>query len=251
MIASPLADPDALPRLLTWVIMAIGAVAAARRTRSGPARTRPVRAGLAGAVAAAGLAVAMALLTVGAERAAGALRRSLRVVLALGVVGGALVALPAPAGAASADPRPTVPSVRPCAPGAEDRDYSVAAITLDVPFNRWGRRLGPAHNRRLRPRPLVLRANAGECVKAPMPYAIGGFALDLGDAGRLAPHAAILPGRELPPGTTLSGALTFDVPEAARTAVLTFERTGATVLTIPADGPAAAHQGHDGPATSR
>lgn len=70
------------------------------------------------------------------------------------------------------------------------RSYDVVAINVHIPYNRWGDldRNGmmyalagdesayrnwatpldsstPEHNRRLRPRPLVLRANAGDCVK--------------------------------------------------------------------------------------
>lgn len=78
-----------------------------------------------------------------------------------------------------------------CGPGAPtQRQYDVAAINVHIPYNRWGDidldgmmyalrdditayknwaapldASNPAGNRRLRPRPLVLRANAGECVK--------------------------------------------------------------------------------------
>lgn len=80
-----------------------------------------------------------------------------------------------------------------CSPQSYDRSYSVEATNVEIPFNRWGdldpdgqvyvlsgdkeatknwhRPLAanaaddPAENRRLRPRPLVLRANAGECIK--------------------------------------------------------------------------------------
>ncbi|AHY46489.1 Hypothetical Protein RradSPS_1206 [Rubrobacter radiotolerans] len=80
-----------------------------------------------------------------------------------------------------------------CDASSYDRSYAVAAINVDIPFNRWGdvdpdgqvyvlqddklamqnwsRPLAanpendPAGNRRLRPRPLVIRANAGECVR--------------------------------------------------------------------------------------
>lgn len=74
-----------------------------------------------------------------------------------------------------------------CSAATADRDYDVAAINVHVPYNRWGqgnqtgmvyalqgdkeairswhRPLGATgSNRRLRPRPLVLRANEGECV---------------------------------------------------------------------------------------
>lgn len=80
-----------------------------------------------------------------------------------------------------------------CAAGSADRSYDVVAINVTIPFNRWGQTDpngqifalkgdaaaiknwskplaadpadDPAGNRRLRPRPLVLRANAGECVE--------------------------------------------------------------------------------------
>lgn len=79
-----------------------------------------------------------------------------------------------------------------CSPASADREYDVAAISVAIPYNRfgdvdphgmvyvleqdraamenWARPLAddpaadPARNRRLRPRPLVLRANEGECV---------------------------------------------------------------------------------------
>ncbi|HEU4793008.1 MAG TPA: multicopper oxidase domain-containing protein, partial [Nitrolancea sp.] len=80
-----------------------------------------------------------------------------------------------------------------CAAGSANRSYDVVAINVTIPFNRWGQTdpngqifalkgdaeaiknwskplaadlaQDPAGNRRLRPRPLVLRANAGECVE--------------------------------------------------------------------------------------
>ena len=103
-----------------------------------------------------------------------------------------------PAGAASA--APAAPSGL-CGPSSTaDRHYDVVAASIDIPFNRWGDHnengqvfvlasdeaamvnwyvplgrdgsgnpdpnLDPAGagNRRLRPRPLILRANAGECI---------------------------------------------------------------------------------------
>lgn len=99
--------------------------------------------------------------------------------------GGDFFAKPAEAQAA--------PTARQCDAGSYDRSYDVAAIDVTIPFNRWGDidpdgqayvlqgdkqavknwstplaadpAQDPAGNRRLRPRPLVLRANAGECVK--------------------------------------------------------------------------------------
>ncbi|QIN79373.1 hypothetical protein GBA65_13585 [Rubrobacter marinus] len=80
-----------------------------------------------------------------------------------------------------------------CNAGSANRSYDVAAVNVEIPFNRWGD-LDPdgqvyvlqgdkeavknwhkplaaeasqdsAENRRLRPRPLILRANVGECVE--------------------------------------------------------------------------------------
>ena len=102
---------------------------------------------------------------------------------------GALVVVPTTTAAAAVAPS----TVAPCGAGQEQRTYNISAATVDVPFNRWGDTLksarifamdqdlpatrnwwrplnadpalDPAKNRRLRPRPLVLRANEGECVK--------------------------------------------------------------------------------------
>ena len=80
-----------------------------------------------------------------------------------------------------------------CSAASYDRSYDVAAVNVRIPFNRWGNvdphgqmyvlqgdkaavknwstplaedpSQDPAGNRRLRPRPLVIRANVGECVK--------------------------------------------------------------------------------------
>ncbi len=80
-----------------------------------------------------------------------------------------------------------------CSAATYDRSYEVAAISVEIPYNRWGNSdpdgqvfvlqgdkeavknwfrplaADPANdsagNRRLRPRPLVLRANVGECLK--------------------------------------------------------------------------------------
>ncbi|MBI3979136.1 MAG: chitobiase/beta-hexosaminidase C-terminal domain-containing protein [Chloroflexi bacterium] len=93
-----------------------------------------------------------------------------------------------PDGPAQPAPAAVVPA--PCTAATVNRSYEVEAISVDVPFNRWGDHnpngqiyvlsgdkaavqnwwvpLGdPASpgSRRVRPRPLVLRANEGECVE--------------------------------------------------------------------------------------
>ncbi len=108
--------------------------------------------------------------------------------LCAAVVGAGVVV---PSAAASAAVEPS--TVAPCEAGQQQRSYAISAATVDVPFNRWGDTLksarifalnqdvqairnwsrplaadaatDPAKNRRLRPRPLVLRANEGECVQ--------------------------------------------------------------------------------------
>lgn len=110
--------------------------------------------------------------------------------LALGVV---IVGGPAMIGGVFTSPVQAQTAPPSCSAASYDRSYDVAAINADLPFNRWGdvdpdgqiyvlqqdkeatknwsRPLAanpandPAGNRRLRPRPLVIRANAGECVK--------------------------------------------------------------------------------------
>ncbi|MFL6168216.1 MAG: SdrD B-like domain-containing protein [Ornithinibacter sp.] len=117
-------------------------------------------------------------------------RRAVTVVVAA-VLGASVIGAAAPSATAATGPAPDAPTT--CAAGQEHRSYAVAAATVDVPFNRWGAtlksarifvleqdlmatknwsrplaasaELDPANNRRLRPRPLVLRANEGECVK--------------------------------------------------------------------------------------
>ncbi|TRW44713.1 SdrD B-like domain-containing protein [Georgenia yuyongxinii] len=110
--------------------------------------------------------------------------------VAAALVGTMLVG-PASTTPASADT--IAPAAQVCRPGEQQRNYAISAITADVPFNRWGDTLrsarifaldqdipaisnwwrplakraadDPAQNRRLRPRPLVLRANEGECLR--------------------------------------------------------------------------------------
>ena len=140
--------------------------------------------------------VAMVVLVVATGRGAGAsrLRRSPRramTAVVAAVLGASIVGAAAPSAMAAPAPAPDAPTT--CVAGQEHRSYAVAAATVDVPFNRWGAtlksarifvleqdlmatkhwsrplassaELDPANNRRLRPRPLVLRANEGECVK--------------------------------------------------------------------------------------
>ena len=120
---------------------------------------------------------------------ASVLRRTLLAGTASALLGGFLVVPASTATAATNDPS----AVAPCVAGQQQRNYDIAAVTVNVPFNRWGRTLrnarifvleqdlaatvnwsrplranpddDPADNRRLRPRPLVLRANEGECLR--------------------------------------------------------------------------------------
>lgn len=96
-------------------------------------------------------------------------------------------------------------------PTDAERRYDVAAFNVDIPFNRWGdvdpngavfaleqdraairnwsKPLAddpandPAGNRRLRPRPLVLRANAGECVEVTLTNLLNQRQFDGGGLG--------------------------------------------------------------------
>lgn len=111
-----------------------------------------------------------------------------------GVVALVVTALVVPvAGLPTSAPAPARAAPTGCTSASADRRYDVAAISVPIPFNRWGDRIpggeiyalqsdkaairnwsvplaanptaDPAGNRRLRPRPLVLRANVGECVE--------------------------------------------------------------------------------------
>ncbi|MEJ5867095.1 SdrD B-like domain-containing protein [Pseudokineococcus sp. 5B2Z-1] len=158
----------ALLLLLTPLVLAAGPSPRSGRQRGGrPAAADPAGTPLAGP----------------RRRAA---RRAVAVTAAVVAASGLLVA---PAWSAAR----TAPDVATCGPGEQQRTYEVAAATVDIPFNRWGTTLrsgrvfvleqdraavenwwrpladdpadDPAANRRLRPRPLVLRANEGECVE--------------------------------------------------------------------------------------
>jgi hypothetical protein len=67
---------------------------------------------------------------------------------------------------------------------------------------------------------------------AALEYSVGRFALDIG-GHRVTPHRAVLPGRAVPAGAQLAGSLVFDVPDGARTAVLTFGSKPGTVVQLP------------------
>lgn len=113
----------------------------------------------------------------------GAVRRAALAALAVAVV--------APTGfvpLSPAAPAPAIAATQACSAANFNRTYDVAAINVHIPYNRWGvadpqgqvyvlqgdksamrnwdRPLGTTgEDRRLRPRPLVLRANAGDCVR--------------------------------------------------------------------------------------
>ncbi len=118
-------------------------------------------------------------------------RRARRVAL-VSLTGGALVLGMTPAQGATDAQVPATPAtqaaVAACDAAGADRTYDIAAINVDIPYNRWGQRnphgmvyalqadkvairdwsrpLGTtSSDRRLRPRPLVVRANEGECVR--------------------------------------------------------------------------------------
>ena len=169
--------------------------------------------GAPGPLASAALNASVALLTalvllpaleagtalVRAGRLAG--RRVLTRVALVGLSGTALLAGVLPAQAAPAVTSPptaaTQAAVAACTAATADRTYDVAAINVHVPYNAWGdanpngmlfvlqgdkdavrnwhRPLSaPGEKRRLRPRPLVLRANEGECVQVKLTNELGG-----------------------------------------------------------------------------
>jgi hypothetical protein len=113
------------------------------------------------------------------------MNRAMAAIVALVILAGLLAPTRLTPSVAASPVNPT------CAAGT--RHYDVAAISVPIPYNRWGDvnmngqvfvlqsdkeavrnwyvplnadpALDPAGNRRLRPRPLVLRANIGECVE--------------------------------------------------------------------------------------
>lgn len=81
-------------------------------------------------------------------------------------------------------------------------------------------------------------------------YAAEGFRLEVPGTEPRAPHKSVLPGSELPAGTSLSGTLVFDVPVAATAAQLSYDGLGSTSVALPAetsaDTPAAPAPQHEG-----
>lgn len=120
--------------------------------------------------------------------------------------------------AASAAPTAAEPTGG-CTSATAQRRYDVVAISLTIPYNRWGQvvtsglmytlrqdkaayenwarplaadpALDPAGNRRLRPRPLVLRANEGECIEVKLSNEIRsvGGGSGIPDGARISMHA--------------------------------------------------------------
>ncbi|HET7397577.1 MAG TPA: hypothetical protein VFJ94_03550 [Intrasporangium sp.] len=146
-------------------------------------------------------------------RSAAPRRRLTGVVLCTGLVSSSLALGAVPAASAA-----TAASTATCTSQTAQRRYDVVAISVAIPYNRWGdvvpsglmyalrqdraayenwsRPLAadptadPAGNRRLRPRPLVLRANAGECIEVKLTNEIFGGGEETGvPDGRVSMHA--------------------------------------------------------------
>ena len=81
---------------------------------------------------------------------------------------------------------------------------------------------------------------------APLRFAVDDFALRVPGGAERPPHRSLLPESEMPPGTTLSGVLVFDVPRDAKVALLSYGDGRAIELTLPAEeasGPAPSPSG--------
>jgi multicopper oxidase len=118
-----------------------------------------------------------------------------------------------------------------CAPGARVRTYAVAATAVDLPLNQHGDHVPrglmyileedlPALQER-EPQPLVLRANAGECLvlrftnhlaTEPAALRIEGLRAAVRGAGQ---EGGFVPGSSVPPGQSLMYVLSLpEAPEA-------------------------------------
>ena len=68
----------------------------------------------------------------------------------------------------------------------------------------------------------------------PLRFAVDDFALRVPGSADRAPHRSLLPESEMPPGTTLSGVLVFDVPRDATVGHLSYgDGGGSTELRLP------------------
>jgi hypothetical protein len=118
-----------------------------------------------------------------------------------------------------------------CAPGARVRTYAVAAVAVDLPLNPHGDHVPrglmyileealPALQER-EPQPLVLRANAGECLvlrftnrlaSEPAALRIEGLRATVRGSGQ---EGGFVPGTSVPPGQSLTYVLSLpEAPEA-------------------------------------
>jgi hypothetical protein len=83
---------------------------------------------------------------------------------------------------------------------------------------------------------VTLQATGDE----PLRFGVDEFALRVGDVAS-PPHRSLLPESEMPPGTTLSGVLVFDVPRDATVGHLSYDGGDPVELRLPAEedsGPA-------------
>ena len=117
-----------------------------------------------------------------------------------------------------------------CAPGARMRTYAVAAVSVDIPLNPHGDHVPQGlmylleedlpllQERKHVPEPLVLRANAGECLvlrftnrldTEPAALRIEGLRATVRGAGQ---EGGFVPGTSVPPGQSLTYVLAL--PEA-------------------------------------
>ncbi|MFW5470963.1 DUF4352 domain-containing protein [Knoellia sp. CPCC 206435] len=77
---------------------------------------------------------------------------------------------------------------------------------------------------------VTLQATGDE----PLRFSVDDFALRVGDTVS-PPHRSLLPAAELPPGTSLSGVLVFDVPRQATVGHLSYDGGRSTELRLPAE----------------
>ncbi|WP_375773306.1 multicopper oxidase domain-containing protein [Archangium gephyra] len=120
-----------------------------------------------------------------------------------------------------------------CAPGARVRTYAVAATSVDIPLNQHGdhvprglmyvleEHLPALQERKHVPEPLVLRANAGECLvlrftnrlaTEPAALRIEGLRATVRGAGQ---EGGFVPGTSVAPGQSLTYVLSLpETPEA-------------------------------------